>query len=93
VRVVIADTGPVNYLILIRHIDLLPRMFEKVILPGAVQANSPVSRRPRLFWAGLALLQLGLKSSKRKAWILPPAFTSAKPRPLRWLFHSMPICC
>jgi predicted nucleic acid-binding protein len=35
--VVIADTGPVNYLILIRHIDLLPRMFERVVLPGAVQ--------------------------------------------------------
>jgi predicted nucleic acid-binding protein len=37
VRVVIADTGPVNYLILIQHIDLLPRMFQKVVLPGAVQ--------------------------------------------------------
>ena len=36
-RLVIADTGPVNYLILIRHIDLLPRMFERVVLPGAVQ--------------------------------------------------------
>jgi predicted nucleic acid-binding protein len=37
VRLVIADTGPVNYLILIRNIDLLPRMFERVIVPGAVR--------------------------------------------------------
>jgi len=37
VRLVIADTGPVNYLILIGHIGLLPTLFEKVILPGAVK--------------------------------------------------------
>lgn len=36
-RLVIADTGPVNYLILIGHIDLLPRFFLKVVLPTAVQ--------------------------------------------------------
>ena len=34
---VIADTGPVNYLILIDLIDLLPRMFEQIALPLAVQ--------------------------------------------------------
>jgi predicted nucleic acid-binding protein len=45
VRLVIADTGPVNYLILIQHIDLLPRMFDRVILPVAVQAelSSPIA--------------------------------------------------
>jgi predicted nucleic acid-binding protein len=37
VQLVIADTGPVNYLILIGHIDLLPRLFDKVILPAAVR--------------------------------------------------------
>lgn len=36
-QLVIADTGPVNYLILIGYIDLLPRLFEKVTLPAAVQ--------------------------------------------------------
>jgi predicted nucleic acid-binding protein len=36
-RLVIADTGPVNYLILIGHIDLLPRLFQRVILPAAVK--------------------------------------------------------
>ncbi len=36
-QLVIADTGPVNYLILIGHIDILPVLFEKVILPAAVQ--------------------------------------------------------
>src|ERR1035441_9824731 len=37
VRLVIADTGPVNYLILIGHINLLPRLFQRVILPTAVK--------------------------------------------------------
>lgn len=38
-RLVIADTGPINYLILIGHIDLLPHMFERVLLPAAVQTE------------------------------------------------------
>jgi predicted nucleic acid-binding protein len=37
VRLVIADTGPINYLVLIDCIDLLPALFQKVILPTAVQ--------------------------------------------------------
>ena len=36
-QLVIADTGPVNYLILIGHIDILPALFEKIILPSVVR--------------------------------------------------------
>lgn len=35
-RIVIADAGPVNYLILITHINLLPLLFEKVFIPEIV---------------------------------------------------------
>ena len=35
-RLVIADTSPINYLLLIGHIDILPALFERVILPAAV---------------------------------------------------------
>jgi predicted nucleic acid-binding protein len=50
VRLVIADTGPVNYLVLIGQIDLLPVLFQRVILPSAVQrelndAETPPSVR------------------------------------------------
>lgn len=38
-RLVIADTGPVNYLIQIGHIDLLPNLFDRVAIPKAVQAE------------------------------------------------------
>jgi predicted nucleic acid-binding protein len=35
-QLVIADTGPVNYLILIGHIDILPALFHNIILPSSV---------------------------------------------------------
>ncbi len=38
-RLVIADTGAVHYLILIGHIDLLPRLFERVVLLSVVLAE------------------------------------------------------
>jgi predicted nucleic acid-binding protein len=39
VRLIVADTGPINYLVLIGAIDVLPILFEKVILPSAVRAE------------------------------------------------------
>jgi len=32
-RLVVADTGPLNYLILIEAIDLLPKLFETIFIP------------------------------------------------------------
>jgi predicted nucleic acid-binding protein len=37
VRLVIADTSPINYLLLIGHIDILPVLFGIVILPSTVR--------------------------------------------------------
>lgn len=34
---VIADTSPLNYLVWIQHIDLLPRIFDRVLIPSAVR--------------------------------------------------------
>jgi predicted nucleic acid-binding protein len=46
VRLVIADTGPLNYLILISQIGLLPVLFEKVVLPITVQRELTSGRAP-----------------------------------------------
>lgn len=53
-RLVIADTGPVNYLILIGRIDLLPRMFERVVLPVPVHAELSSTLAPQQvqLWIG-----------------------------------------
>lgn len=45
-QVVIADTGPINYLILIGHVNLLPRMFARIAFPKAVHAELSASRAP-----------------------------------------------
>jgi len=37
VRLIIADTSPINYLLLIGHINILPALFDRVILPVAVR--------------------------------------------------------
>jgi len=34
--IVIADTGPVNYLVLVQQADWLPRLFRRVLIPPAV---------------------------------------------------------
>jgi predicted nucleic acid-binding protein len=39
VRIVVADTGPLQYLVLIGHIDLMPRLFEAVTIPTVVQTE------------------------------------------------------
>jgi predicted nucleic acid-binding protein len=35
-RLVVADTGPINYLILIEAIEVLPKLFEMIFAPRAV---------------------------------------------------------
>jgi predicted nucleic acid-binding protein len=38
-RLVVADTGPLNYLVLIEAIELLPKLFERTFTPEAVRAE------------------------------------------------------
>ena len=45
-RLVIADTGPLNYLILIGHIDLLPALIENVVLPTTVRSELASGKAP-----------------------------------------------
>ncbi|UIE38399.1 DUF3368 domain-containing protein [Leptodesmis sichuanensis] len=35
--IVVADTSPINYLLLIDQIDLLPRLFQAIIIPDVVR--------------------------------------------------------
>lgn len=43
---VVADTGPIRYLVLIEAIGVLPKLFNRVILPGAVVAELTHPRAP-----------------------------------------------
>lgn len=49
-QLVVADTGPLNYLVLIEAIDVLPRLFQQILVPAAVfdelaHAAAPASVR------------------------------------------------
>jgi predicted nucleic acid-binding protein len=35
--IVVADASPINYLLLINQIDLLPRLFQQIIIPDVVR--------------------------------------------------------
>ena len=48
--VVIADTTPVNYLVLIRHQDLLPRLFGWLLIPPAVLRDLRAGATPQAVW-------------------------------------------
>jgi predicted nucleic acid-binding protein len=39
--IVIADSTPLNYLILIHQVDLLPQLFDRVLIPPAVFEELP----------------------------------------------------
>lgn len=51
---VVADTGPLNYLILIEAVDLLPRLFSQVLIPGGVQLELSHPKAPRAVSAWIA---------------------------------------
>jgi predicted nucleic acid-binding protein len=69
VRAAVADTSPLNYLVLISAIDVLPRLFEAVIVPAAVKAELLHARAPAAVrrWAAAPPPWL------RVAHALPPA--------------------
>jgi predicted nucleic acid-binding protein len=47
VRIVIADTGPLHYLVLTGYIDVLPKLFTTVFIPDAVQAELSHQEAPQ----------------------------------------------
>ncbi len=45
-RSIVSDASPINYLVLIGEIDLLPNLFEEVFIPAAVYAELQHQRTP-----------------------------------------------
>ncbi len=45
-RIVVADTGPIHYLVLIGQSEVLPALFEKVIIPSVVRDELDRAQTP-----------------------------------------------
>jgi predicted nucleic acid-binding protein len=66
VQVVVADTGPLHYLVLIGEVDCLPRLFETVLVPEMVRDELSRARTP----------------PSVRAWMAsPPAWLQIMPSP------------
>lgn len=44
--IVVADTSSLNYLVLIQHIDLLPRLYGRIVIPRAVYKELTATKTP-----------------------------------------------
>jgi predicted nucleic acid-binding protein len=53
---VVADTTPLNYLVLIGHIDILVALYEQVVMPPAVAAELQHHKAPAVVRAWIASL-------------------------------------
>jgi predicted nucleic acid-binding protein len=54
--IVVADTTPLNYLILIGHSDILPKLYGRVLIPQAVYDELQRPRTPEVVRAAVAAL-------------------------------------
>jgi predicted nucleic acid-binding protein len=46
--IIVADTSPINYLILIQEVDILPKMYGRVVIPQTVREELVRASAPQL---------------------------------------------
>lgn len=70
--IVIADTSPFNYLVLIEHIEVLPELYTSVVIPPAVaeELQHPLAPKSVRDWIGKPRYWLEIRSPKNSL-ILP----------------------
>lgn len=59
--IIVSNTSPINYLILIGQIDLLPELFRQIIIPQAVYSELSDTEAPKLVRTWIATLPDWLK--------------------------------
>lgn len=66
--IVIADTGPINYLVLIGHVDVLPVLFEQIIMPLAVrdELSAPAAPLTVRNWIAIPPARLELRAANQQ---------------------------
>ena len=69
---VVTDTSPINYLILIGYVDVLPVLHGDVVIPQAVARELRDPRTPELVRQWIALLLHGIRSSVPKGLPILP---------------------
>jgi len=65
--IVVADTSPLNYLILIGKIELVPNLLGQVIIPKAVFDELQAKETPLVVQMYLGISRTGLKPEKHSS--------------------------
>jgi predicted nucleic acid-binding protein len=93
-QAVVADTGPLNYLIQIEAIDLLPQLFGRIFVPAAVQDELAHPLAPAVVrtWVAHSPPWLEVKPNPDSTDVAAsPAWTRENGRRLRWPPPSAPV--
>ena len=92
--IVVADTGPINYLILIAHIQVLPVLFEKIILPSVVRDELTQPKTPPVArnWIADPPAWLDIRSAPPANDLFLAELEPAKKRRLHWQPPFTPTC-
>jgi hypothetical protein len=95
VRLVIADTSPINYLLLIGHIEILPALFERVILPAAVCEELKHPKAPLVVrnWVAAPPSSVDVRPSSLLKMPLWKPLMQVKPPRLFLRSSFVLICC
>lgn len=72
---VVTDTTPINYLVLIGHVDILPSLYSHVVIPQAVVGDLQHRGLLKSSVNGSLLLPRGVRSRVPKVPLMPPFFT------------------
>ena len=78
-QLVIADTSPINYLLLIGHIDILPVLFGQVVLPETVKAELQHPKAPAVVRSWVAALPAWIEVRQVAQGIVPGAAPQLDP--------------
>ena len=70
-KAVVSDTGPLNYLILIQAVSILPRLFSFVLIPAAVKAELSHRGAPTVVRAWIAHPPSWLKVANLQSAVIP----------------------
>jgi len=82
-----------NYLILIGHIDLLPHMFERVVLPAAVQTELSNSLAPPAVQRWIADFPAWLEIAQKPAVTLSTGIHKGEAAAMLWRQPCTRTCC
>lgn len=92
--IVVSDTSPINYLILIELQDLLPKLLDRILIPEAVHRELQSTAAPDPIKRFLAEARIGWKfDNRRKSILRSDNSILANERSSRWRCRSAPIPC